>query len=277
MNTQTKLELAYQSLRKQTSFTPKIAMVCGTGLGKLAELVEDFRAIPYDRIEGMPISTVEGHTGRFVFGYIRGVPVVIMQGRVHLYEGYTPQEAVMPIRLMKMIGAQYLFLSNAAGGITYLDAGTLVLITDQISQMVESPLVGRNIDTLGVRFPDMTHIYDEHLQMLTKKAAKKIGIELKEGVYMQFGGPQYETPAEIRMAKLMGADVVGMSTCNEAIAAKHMGMKIIGVSCVSNAAAGLSNKELNHWEVKETMHQKVQSLAALAAQVVEDLKEEQRW
>jgi len=240
-------------------------------------LIQDLQAIPYEKIEGMPISTVDGHAGRFVFGYVRGVPVVIMQGRVHLYEGYTSTDSVLPIRLMKLMGAEYLFLSNAAGGITYLDVGTLVLIKDQISQMVPSPLRGPNMDALGTRFPSMSEIYDKHLRDIAKDCAKKLNIDIKEGVYLQFGGPQYETPAEIRMAKILGADVVGMSTCTEAIAGAHMGMKILGVSCVSNPAAGLGDIPLDHMHVKETMHKEVQKLAVLAGQVIQKLKEENKW
>ncbi len=277
MEASEKLNLAYYSLKRQIDFEPKIALVCGTGLGKLAELIEGFTAIPYESIAGMPVSTVDGHAGRYVFGYVRGVPVVIMQGRVHLYEGYSSVESVMPIRLMKLMGAKYLMLSNAAGGITYTEPGTLVLIKDQISQMVPSPLIGPNIEAFGERFPDMSHIYDEHLMDLTREAAKELGIDLKEGIYMQFGGPQYETPAEIRMAKLLGADVVGMSTCTEAIAANHMGMKIIGVSCVSNPAAGLSQEPLSHKHVKDTMHEKVYNLAKLAATVIEKIRDEEKW
>ncbi|MCR4875052.1 MAG: purine-nucleoside phosphorylase [Clostridia bacterium] len=277
MNTIEKLNNAFNSLKEQIDFTPKIAIVCGTGLGKLAELIDGFRAIAYENISCMPISTVDGHAGRFIFGYVRGVPVVIMQGRVHIYEGYTPSDSVLPIRLMKLMGAEILMLSNASGGISYLEPGTLMLITDQISQMVPSPLVGPNIGSLGVRFPDMSHIYDEHLCQLVRDTAKDIGIDLKEGIYMQFGGPQYESPAEIRMAKLLGADAVGMSTCTEAIAAVHMGMKVIGVSCIANPAAGLSDEPLDHNHVKETMHNKVQNLALLAANVIERIKKEQKW
>ena len=272
-----KLNLAYYSLKQQIEFKPKIALVCGTGLGKLAELIEGFKAIPYESIEGMPISTVDGHAGRFVFGYVRGVPVVIMQGRVHLYEVYSSQDSVLPIRLMKLMGAEYLFLSNAAGGITYLDVGTIVLLKDQISQMVPSPLIGPNIDALGTRFPSMSEIYDKHLRDIVKQSAKELNMDIKEGVYMQFGGPQYETPAEIRMAKILGADVVGMSTCNEAIAGAHMGMKIIGASVVSNPAAGLGDVPLDHTHVKETMHKEVQNLAKLAGKVIEKIKLENKW
>ncbi len=277
MNAYEKLNLAYYSMRQKTDFKPKVAIVCGTGLGKLAELIEGFQAISYTEIEGMPISTVEGHAGRFVLGKVRGVEVIIMQGRVHLYEGYSATDSVLPIRLMKLLGAEILMLSNAAGGITYTNAGDLVLLTDQISQMVPSPLIGPNISQLGVRFPDMSHIYDEHLRELALDAAKELGIDLKQGVYMQFGGPQYESPAEIRMAKMLGADVVGMSTAIEAIAAVHMGMKVIGVSCVSNPAAGLSDQPLSHEHVKEAMHEKVFNLAKLAAQVIEKIKEEKKW
>ena len=230
MNDIEKFNLALYSLKQQIDFTPKIAIVSGSGLGKLVNVLDSKIDLPYGSIEGMPKSTVPGHDGAYAFGYANGVPCVVMRGRVHLYEGYSPQDAVMPIRLMKMMGAEILIITNASGGITFRQPGTIMLIKDQIGSLVASPLRGENFDFLGPRFPDMSHPYDAELSKIAKDVAKDMGIDLKEGVYMQFGGPQYETPAEIRMAKLLGADVVGMSTCTEAIAANHMGMKIIGVS-----------------------------------------------
>ena len=272
-----KLNLAYYSLRRQTDFVPKIAIVCGTGLGRLAELIQNKTFVSYNDIEGMPISTVDGHAGRFVFGYARGIPVVVMQGRVHMYEGYSSQDSVMPIRLMKLMGAEILMLSNAAGGITYTEMGTIMLIRDQIGCMVPSPLLGPNFEALGPRFPDMSEIYDKRLREIVKEAAKEMNVDLKEGVYMQFLGPQYESPAEVQMAKILGADAVGMSTCNEAIAANHMGMKVVGVSCISNGAAGITNEKLDHISVKENMHIAVDKVEKLAGVVLEKIKREYKW
>ena len=277
MNDIEKLELAYNSLKKQIDFAPKIAIVCGTGLGRLADLIQDKVCVPYENINGMPISTVDGHAGQFVFGFARGIPVVVMQGRVHIYEGYTPQDSVLPIRLMGLMGAKILMLSNAAGGITWSEPGTVMLIKDQIACMVPSPLIGPNFDKLGTRFPDMSNIYDEHLRELAREAAKDLGVDLKEGVYMQFMGPQYESPAEVQLAKKLGADAVGMSTCGEAIAANHMGMKVIGVSCISNGAAGITKDKLDHITVKENMHLAVDKVGKLAGAVLEKIKREYKW
>ena len=188
-----------------------------------------------------------------MFGYVEGVPVVIMQGRVHYYEGYPMTDVVLPTRLMKMMGAKVWVLRNACGGIKQgFHAGDFMLIKDHISCFVPSPLLGANIEELGTRFPDMSHVYDEDLQQIVKKAACDLGINLKEGVYVQLTGPAYETRAEINMCRTMGADAVGMSTACEAQAAKHMGMKVVGISCISNLAAGISPKPLTHAEITET-------------------------
>ena len=277
MNDIEKLNLAMYSLKKQIEYEPKIAIVSGSGLGKLANVIENAQRLSYEKIEGMPKSTVPGHDGEFVFGLAKGVPCVVMRGRVHLYEGYSPQDAVMPIRLMKMLGAEILIITNASGGITFRDPGTIMLINDQISQMVPSPLRGENFDNLGPRFPDMSQAYDKELSQIAKDVAKDMGIDLKEGVYMQFGGPQYETPAEIRMAKLLGADAVGMSTCNEVIAARHMGMRVLGLSCISNAAAGLSSDTLDHQHVKDTMHNIGDRVSDYIGEIVERIKREYKW
>ncbi|MBQ1473325.1 MAG: purine-nucleoside phosphorylase, partial [Lachnospiraceae bacterium] len=208
--------------------------------------------VDYKDIEGFPVSTAPGHKGRFLVGYVNDVPVVCMQGRVHFYEGYEMSDVVLPIRLMKLLGAKVLFLTNAAGGVkTGFHAGDLMLITDQNAAFMPSPLTGPNIDEFGVRFPDMSHIYDLELQQMVRKCAAEMNIHLQEGVYFQLKGPNYETPAEVNMVRTLGGDAVGMSTAVEAIAANHMGMKIVGISCISNMAAGISANPLSEEEVIE--------------------------
>lgn len=248
-----KLLKCYESFRQKIDFKPKVALILGSGLGDYADDIKVVDTLDYHDIEGFPVSTVPGHKGRFIFGYVKDVPVVCMQGRVHYYEGYSMSDVVLPTRLMKLMGAKALFLTNAAGGIKQgMTAGDLMLITGQIGSFVPSPLIGENIDELGVRFPDMSHIYDEELQKLIKKAALDLDIDLKEGTYLQLSGPNFETPQEISMCRVLGADAVGMSTACEAIAANHMEMKICGISCISNLAAGITPFHLTHSEVQET-------------------------
>lgn len=247
-----KLQKCYQSVRQKTEFRPQIALVLGSGLGDYADTIQIEKVISYHDIEGFPVSTVQGHKGRFVFGYVGNVPVVIMQGRVHYYEGYSMQDVVLPIRLMKLLGAEVLFLTNAAGGICeQFHPGDFMMITDQISSFVPSPLIGNNIEELGPRFPDMSEIYDRVLCNLIRESAKDVGIDLKEGTYIQLTGPDFESPAEIKMCKIIGGSAVGMSTACEAVAANHMGMKICGISCISNLAAGISKQPLSHKDVQE--------------------------
>lgn len=242
----------YESFRKKINFSPKIALVLGSGLGGYADEIKVEAVLDYSEIDDFPVSTVAGHKGRYVFGYVDNVPVVIMQGRVHYYEGYPMEDVILPIRLMKMMGAEILFLTNAAGGVNYsFECGDFMLINDQIC-MAPSPLIGENPDELGSRFPDMSEIYNKELRSIVKAAARKLDIPLREGVYIQLTGPNYESPSEIRMVRILGADAVGMSTCCEAIAANHMGMKIVGISCISNLACGVSSKPLSHAEVQET-------------------------
>ena len=239
-------------VRTRTDFVPKAALTLGSGLGGFASEVDIVCEVPYADIPGFPVSTVPGHAGKFIFGYLRGVPVVCMQGRVHYYEGYELSDVVLPTRLMRMLGAEILFLTNASGGVNKsYNAGELMLITDHIAVFVPNPLMGPNIDELGVRFPDMSHIYDPALCNIVRSVARESGIQLHEGVYCQLTGPSYESPAEIRALAVMGADAVGMSTAVEAIAANHCGMRVVGVSCVSNKAAGLSPTPLSHKEVQE--------------------------
>ncbi|MCR5368829.1 purine-nucleoside phosphorylase [Eubacterium ruminantium] len=232
---------------------PEIGIVLGSGLGSFAEKLENSIYINYQDIPGFPVSTVSGHNGRFVVGKLFGHEVIVMQGRVHYYEGYSMKKVVLPVRLMCMIGIKQLILTNAAGGINLnFKPGTLMAITDQITTFVPSPLIGPNIKDLGVRFPDMSEVYDSAFVGIIEKAAEELGIDLKKGIYLQTTGPQYETPAEIRMFRNLGADAVGMSTTVEAVAARHAGVKVAGISCITNMAAGISGEPLSHEEVKET-------------------------
>ena len=242
----------HESVAKRISFKPRVALVLGSGLGDYGNDIKIEDTLPYEEIDGFPVSTVPGHKGRFLFGYVKDVPVVCMQGRVHYYEGYPLSDVVLPTRLMHMMGAKILFLTNASGGINLdFSAGDFMLITDHISCFAPNPLIGQNIDELGTRFPDMSSVYDKELCDLVRASAKDLGIGIKEGVYVQLTGPSFETPAEIRMLKALGADAVGMSTVVEAIAANHCGMRICGISCVCNLAAGLSPNPLTHEEVQE--------------------------
>ena len=245
MDTQDILNRAYSSLKSQVDFCPKVLLTLGSGLGDIVENMQVEKIVNYGDIDGMPISTVKGHKGRYLFGYISGVPVAVMQGRVHYYEGYTPQECVLPVRLIGLMGAKIYFATNVSGGITYPEKGTIMRITDHIS-MIPSPLRGKNIDALGVRFPDMTRPYDEELGAIVDGIAKDRNIDLKKGVYIQMQGPNFETASEVRMAKILGADVVGMSTAIEVIAARHMGLKVVGMTCVVNPACGVTDESLDN-------------------------------
>ncbi|OUP19397.1 purine-nucleoside phosphorylase [Lachnoclostridium sp. An196] len=247
-----KLMRCYKTVKEKVDFQPKVALVLGSGLGDYADRMEIEAELDYHDIDGFPVSTIPGHKGRFVFGHVGEVPVVVMQGRVHYYEGYSIQDVVLPVRLMRMMGAEVLFLTNAAGGVNYdFHAGDLMMITDQISSFVPSPLIGPNMEELGVRFPDMSDVYDKELQNVIRATAKELNIPLQEGVYLQLTGPAYESPAEVRMCRILGADAVGMSTACEAVAANHMKMKICGISCISNLACGMTDQPLDHKEVQE--------------------------
>ena len=240
---------AYQSLRKQTDFVPKVGIILGSGLGDLADDIDIVKIVNYSDIEGFPRSTVKGHKGRFVFGHMHGVPVAVMQGRVHFYEGYTMEQVVLPVRLMKLMGIETLLLTNAAGGINEsFHVGTFMAINDHI-RMAADPLIGKNKDEFGTRFPDMSFPYDKELLNLLKKSAKETKIELREGVYYQVTGPSFETAAEIRMMRVVGADAVGMSTAVETVAARHAGIKVAGISVISDMAAGITDAEITHEDV----------------------------
>ena len=263
----------YECVCAKTNFVPKVAIVLGSGLGDFAETIRVEYELPYGEITGFPVSTVPGHAGKFIFGYVGDVPVVCMKGRVHYYEGYQVSDVVLPIRLMKLLGAEILFLTNAAGGVnTSFHAGDLMLIKDHISAFAPNPLIGKNLDELGVRFPDMSHIYDVELQDLLRKVAKENNVFLQEGVYTQMTGPSYESPAEIRMLRTLGTDAVGMSTVVEAIAANHMGMKIYGISCISNLAAGMTLNPLSHKEVQEAADMAAPNFKCLVAEAIKQMK-----
>ncbi len=247
-----KLEKCYQSFKSKIDFKPEIAIILGSGLGALADEIDISAVLDYSEIDGFPQSTVPGHKGRFVFGYMDEVPVVIMQGRVHYYEGYPMQDVVLPTRLMKMMGAKVLFVTNASGGVNpSFSAGDFMLITDQIANFIPSPLIGANFDNFGTRFPDMSEIYDKDLREIIIKTAESLDIKLQQGVYIQLTGPNFESPAEVRMCRTLGADAVGMSTACETIVANHAGMKICGISCVANLGCGLTDNPLTHKEVME--------------------------
>jgi len=247
-----KLVSCLNSIRKVTDFVPEVGLVLGSGLGDYAEGIKTVASVEYRDIEGFPVSTVKGHKGRFVFGYVENVPVVIMQGRVHYYEGYKMSDVVLPVRLMGMMGAKKIVLTNAAGGINPdFSAGDFMIIADHITTGVPSPLIGPNIEELGTRFPDMSEVYSRRINAIIERQASECGIKPRKGVYVQFTGPNYETPAEIRMASVWGGDAVGMSTACEAMAAKHMGLEVCGISCITNMAAGISQTPLNHKEVQE--------------------------
>ena len=243
----------YQCFKDKITFKPEVALVLGSGLGDYADTIRVEAVLDYHDIEGFPVSTVSGHKGRFVFGYVGDVPVVIMQGRVHYYEGYSMEDVVLPTRLMKMMGARVLFLTNASGSVNYdYKAGDFMMITDQISNFVPSPLIGPNEEMLGERFSDMSEIYRKDLCEIIRGAAADLQIPLQEGTYIQLSGPNFETPHEVKMCRILGGDAVGMSTACEAIAANHMGMKVCGISCISNLGCGMTDQPLSAEEVKET-------------------------
>ncbi len=270
-----KILKAVDSIRKITDFKPEIAMVLGSGLGALADVLDSPVVIPFDKVLNMPVSTTSSHAGEMHFGYLSSVPVLLFKGRVHLYEGYTSDEVVRAVRISSMLGAKTLILTNSAGGInSSYEVGDGVLITDHISSFVPSPVKGKFRTEFGTKteFPDMTAIYDKEIQAILRDSAKKHGVSFKEGVYIQVPGAQYETPAEIKFYRTIGADLVGMSTAIEAIAARHAGMKVCAVSTVTNLAAGMDKKELNHEEVKAVGSATALKLAQVFKEAMEEIR-----
>jgi purine-nucleoside phosphorylase len=246
------LNAAVQFLESRTPFRPRVAVVLGSGLGAFADDLADRTAIPYAEIPGWPCSTAVGHAGQLVFGKLGALEVAVMAGRVHLYEGYTAAQAAFGVRVLGSLGVHSIVFTNAAGGINLaLERGGLVLISDHINLQGANPLVGPNDDNLGPRFPDMSEAYSRSLRALAHEVGSEIGIRLAEGVYAAVLGPSYETPAEIRYLRAIGADLVGMSTVPEVIAANHMGMRALGISCVTNMAAGILPQKIDHAEVLE--------------------------
>ncbi len=273
MTSYPRLQAIVAAVRQKTSFVPHTALVLGSGLGGFGEKISLEAAVPYAELPGFPISTVPGHQGRFLFGYVEEEPVVVMQGRVHYYEGYSMEEVVLPLRVMAALGARRLVLTNAAGGIDpAFHPGDLMVLTDHIASFVPSPLIGPNVDALGPRFPDMTEVYSLRLREKLHAAGKKLGIPLQEGIYLQTTGPQYETPAEIRLYRSLGASAVGMSTACEAIAARHLGLEVCGISCITNLAAGLGGKPLSHQEVQETADQAAQRFQSLVWELLSTIE-----
>jgi len=246
-------ESAAQTILGRTSLRPRVGLVLGSGLGGFANSLTEATPVPYADIPAFPLSTAIGHAGRMVVGNAGSVPVATMQGRVHLYEGYSAQEITLPIRVFGRMGIRSVILTNAAGGINLgYSQGALVLIRDHINLQGTNPLVGPNDDRFGVRFPDMTHAYEKQYRETARAEAAKLNITLHDGVYAALPGPSYETPAEIQYLRRIGADLVGMSTVAEVIAARHMGIKVLAISCVTNMAAGILDQPLSHKEVMET-------------------------
>ena len=232
--------------RRLNGFVPQVLLILGSGLGALGDQVESPIVVPYEEVPHMKHSTAPDHKGRFVFGRLAGRNVAVMQGRLHAYEGWSFADAAYPVRVLRLLGAETLIVTNAAGAVNdAFDVGDIMLITDHIKFFAMSPLTGPNVEEFGPRFPDMTHVYTQALQAVARDAAKKLDLRLQEGVYMYFPGPQYETPAEIRAARLLGADAVGMSTVPETIVAAHCGMKVLGFTLCTNMAAGVLDQPLS--------------------------------
>lgn len=267
------LNQAIAFIRSRSKIEPRAGVILGSGLGNVVEAVTVETAIPYDEIPGARASTVLGHQGRMILGHAGTLPVVVLQGRVHYYEGYEMDEVMFLARVVGRLGIRQLVVTNAAGGInTSFTAGDLMLISDHINFMGVNPLRGPNIEALGVRFPDMSECYPESLRDLARGVAKEIGISLKEGVYLALSGPTYETPAEIRAFRVLGADAVGMSTVPEVIAMSHMGIPALGISCITNMAAGVLKQKLTHQEVMDTTARVQKEFTALVLGVLKRLE-----
>ncbi len=263
-----RLDEAVALVRSRSGLEPRVGVVLGSGLGGFADALEQQAAIPFGEIPHFPASTVAGHGGALVLGRCGGVPVAVMKGRVHHYEGYSLQDVVFPVRVLARLGVRILVVTNAAGAVNTLFApGELMLIEDHIN-LIGNPLVGVNEDALGPRFPDMSAAYDPPLRELAEAACRAVGVGSRRGVYLALGGPSYETPAEIRMARVLGADAVGMSTAPEVVAARHMGLRVLGLSCITNMAAGVTHAKLDHNEVLATGERVKSALVQVLTRIV---------
>ncbi|MDQ0858538.1 purine-nucleoside phosphorylase [Bacillus sp. V2I10] len=273
MNIQ-EIKQSAQYMKEKVKDLPEIGLILGSGLGVLADEIENPVKIPYEQIPNFPVSTVEGHAGQLVFGTLKGANVVAMQGRFHFYEGYDMKKVTFPVRVLKEMGVKTIIVTNAAGGVNEsFEPGDLMIISDHINNMGTSPLIGPNDSDLGVRFPDMSQAYSRELRTLAENAASELGIKVQEGVYVGNTGPAYETPAEVRLARVLGGDAVGMSTVPEVIVANHAGMKVLGISCISNMAAGILDQPLSHDEVMETTEKVKANFLNLVKKIVADIHE----
>uniref|UniRef100_A0A1S2M486 Purine nucleoside phosphorylase n=2 Tax=Anaerobacillus isosaccharinicus TaxID=1532552 RepID=A0A1S2M486_9BACI len=267
-----KMNNAVKYLRKKVSVQPEIGLILGSGLGVLAEEIENPVKIPYDEIPGFPVSTVEGHAGQLVIGTLQGKQVITMQGRFHYYEGYSLERVTFPVRVMKELGVKSVIVTNAAGGINEdFTPGDLMIITDHINNFGDNPLIGPNDPAVGVRFPDMSTAYSKTLVKLAKDVARELEIEIKEGIYVGNTGPSYETPAEIKMLRTLGGDAVGMSTVPEVIVARHSNLEVLGISCISNMAAGILDQPLTHDEVIETTEKVRSNFLSFIKEIVKEM------
>lgn len=264
------IKASAEFILKQSKYKPEVGLILGSGLGSLADTIEDAEFYNYSEIPNFPTSTVEGHAGRLVIGKLAGKIVVAMQGRFHYYEGYSMDKITFPVRVMKLLGVSKLIVTNACGAVNKnFKAGDLMVITDHINFSGSNPLFGHNIDEFGPRFPDMSEAYNLELRNKVLEVGKNLGIDLKQGVYVMFSGPTYETPAEVKFASIMGGDAVGMSTVPEVIIANHCGIKTVGISCLTNMAAGILNQPLNHEEVIETSTRVKNDFIKLMNKVIE--------
>ena len=273
MNLNQRINDAAQYIKARITEAPSIGLILGSGLGDFADGLENRVVIPFAEIPDFPQPTVEGHAGAFVIGSCQGKTVVALQGRIHYYEGHPQQVITIPVRVMALLGVKQIVLTNACGGVNLNFApGDLMLISDHINYSGSNPLIGQNLDQFGPRFPDLSNVYTKELRTKITKVAEENGISLRQGVYVMYSGPNYETPAEIRMFRMMGADAVGMSTVPEAIVAAHCGMDVVGISCITNMAAGVLPQKLNHQEVVETaalVHDKFQKLLTLVIDLMD--------
>lgn len=266
---------AVRFVQSHTALRPSVGLVLGSGLGAFARSLEKATAIPYGEIKHFPVSTAVGHSGELVIGSSQGVPVAVLSGRAHVYEGYSFQEVVFPVRVLARLGVKTLILTNAAGSVNVnYKPGELMVISDHINLMGGNPMIGPNDDELGQRFFDMSEAYDPRLREIAEKACWKAGVTVRKGVYLALSGPSYETPAEIRMLRTLGADAVGMSTVPEVIAARHMGIRVLGISCITNMAAGVTKKPLDHREVLEVGEKVKAGLIEVLGRIIQEAAKE---